>query len=76
MGACRMGRPEPKRCEICGEWIRFPVPRRMPDGRVMIVCSECSEDPAEQAPKREHVKDRAALHDMEYHGGRFHAGEW
>jgi len=67
---------QPRRCEMCGELIPFPVPRRMPSGRMAVICAECSGDPDELPPVREHNREPAVVHDIQYHGDRFHSGEW
>jgi len=61
--------PEARRCEVCGDWIRRPVPR----AGNMIVCTECWGDYQDPQP---YNKDKSANADKQYHGGTFNRGEW
>lgn len=76
--SCNAKRPDglpvgAKQCEICGEWMRCPSPRRTHiRGRVGYFCTDCEPD-GNETPR---PADTAAKHDAEYHGGRFMAGEW
>lgn len=54
-------------CEICGEPIPRPVPRKNGE----IKCSDCAGDRFEVA-----TRTRSGCSDRQYHGGMFTSGEW
>jgi len=64
-----------RHCEICGEFIPFPVEEiDDEDGRFHLYCHECSGEKEALLPY--YQRDKALLHDLIYHGDLFWSGEF
>ena len=60
-------------CKECGEYIPVAIPRDVEGGSLVFICADCYDE--RPVGGCGHT-DRAAITDMNYHGGRFMSGEW
>jgi len=63
---------EPRKCDECGEWMKLATVRCVVSSSPRFYCAKCMGERG-QAAERRYPQEAA---DIQYHGGKFHNGEW